>query len=333
MANIALKDAEALAFQALAASRIAPHIALSVAQALVAAEADGLASHGLLRLPYYADQALAGKVDGFAEPTLERPAASLARIDAHDGFAFPAITLALSEGTSIARESGIAAVGIGNSHHSGVMGFHVEAAAAQGFLALAFTNSQAAIAPWGGKTALFGTNPIAFATPRRSGLPVVIDLSVSKVARGKVMVARSKGEPIPLGWALDVEGNPTTDADAAMAGTMVPVGDAKGACLALMVEILAAGLTGANFSYQTSSMFDIKGPPPHLGQLFIVIDPQRLGGEDFLDRIDSLASAILAQPGTRLPGDNRLIARHKAQSQGLELPDSLIADLERRATS
>jgi (2R)-3-sulfolactate dehydrogenase (NADP+) len=99
-----------------------------------------------------------------------------------------------------------------------------------------------------------------------------------------------------------------------------------------MVEILAAGLTGANFSYQTSSMFDAKGPPPRLGQLFILIDPQRLGGEDFLDRIDALASAILAQPGTRLPGDNRLNARRKAASQGIDLPDSLIAELERRAT-
>jgi (2R)-3-sulfolactate dehydrogenase (NADP+) len=331
MATLSLHDAKTLATKAFLAAGLPPATALTVARALVAAEADGLASHGLMRLPYYADQALSGKVKAAAEPRLERKAPAAIHVDANEGFAYPAIALALEEGGRIAREQGIAIAAIGNSHHAGAIGHHVEAVAQNGLLALAFANTQAAIAPWGGRKALYGTNPIAFASPRRDAPPLVVDLSVSTVARGKVMVAKTKGESIPLGWALDAEGNPTTDAAAAMQGTMLPFGDAKGACLALMVEILAGALTGANFSHETGSMFEAKGEPPHLGQLFILIDPSKLGGESFLDRIEVLIAAILQQDGTRLPGDRRLALRAKAAVEGLALPDDLVAELRRRA--
>ena len=120
-------------------------------------------------------------------------------------------------------------------------------------------NTPAAIAPWGGRRALFGTNPIACSFPRAGLPPVVIDLSLSKVARGQVLAAKTRGEPIPLGWAVDADGNPTTDPDAALAGTMLPMGDAKGTALALMVEALAAGLTGATFAGEASSFLDEAG--------------------------------------------------------------------------
>jgi (2R)-3-sulfolactate dehydrogenase (NADP+) len=332
MIRLSLDHAEDLAVRVLLASRVGEHNAHSVARALVAAEADGLASHGLLRLPMYADQSLSGKVNGFAEPLVERTAAATLRIDAREGFAFPAITLAIEEGARITAESGVAAVGIHNSHHAGAVGHHVEAAARRGLVALAFANSRAAIAPWGGNAPLFGTNPIAFAAPRRKAPPLLIDLSVSKVARGRIMMAQKKGEAIPEGWALDTEGSPTTDATDAMAGTMVPIGEAKGAALGLMVEILAAGLTGATFGHQTSSMFEAEGAPPHLGQLFLFLSPERLGGAGFIDRLEPLLSAVLAQPGTRLPGQRRLDARAAAATRGIDIPHSLHADLQRRSS-
>ena len=178
----------------------------AVAEALVAAEADGLAGHGASRLPSYADQAVAGKVDGFATPGLTETAAAAVRVDARNGFAYPAIALGLDRAARLVEKTGVVAVAVGNSHHFGAAGYHVERLAEKGLLGLAFGNSPAAIAPWGGSRALFGTNPIACACPRAGAPPLVIDLGLSKAARGKVMVAAQKDEPIPEGWALDAEG-------------------------------------------------------------------------------------------------------------------------------
>ncbi|WP_277985020.1 Ldh family oxidoreductase [Salinicola tamaricis] len=163
---------------------------------------------------------------------------------------------------------------IGRSHHFGVAGEPVERLARAGLVAMAFSNAPSAMAPWGGKRPLYGTNPIAFATPRRDAEPLVIDLSLSKVARGKVMLAKKAGETIPEGWALDIEGRPTTDPEAAIAGSMVPAGDAKGASLALMVELLTAGLTGSHFGFQASSFFEPEGEAPSVGHL-MAFDPAR----------------------------------------------------------
>ena len=200
-------------------------------------------------------------------------------------------------------ETGIVAVAVRNSHHAGALGWIVERLAVAGMVALAFTNSPAAIAPWGGTTALFGTNPIAFAAPRAGQAPLVIDASLSKVARGRIMVAAQRGEPIPEGWALDPEGRPTTDAKAALAGAMLPLGEAKGAALVLMVEVLAAVLTGGRFGFEASSFFTAEGPPPRIGQLLLLLDPTSTGGPEVADRLDTLLAAILGQPGTRLPGE------------------------------
>ncbi|MCW2318694.1 (2R)-3-sulfolactate dehydrogenase (NADP+) [Rhodoblastus acidophilus] len=331
MRQLSLRQAEALAQQALRAAGAPQRVASSVAQALVAAEADGLASHGLMRLPYYADQAASGKVRAAAEPVVERRAPALLHVDAREGFAYPAIELALAEGGRLAREQGLALAAVGDSHHAGVMGHHVEAAARDGLVALAFANTQAALAPWGGKKALFGTNPIAFACPRATGAPLVIDLSVSAAARGKIVVARDKGESIPPDWAFDPEGRPTTDPAQALKGALAPFGGAKGACLALMVEILAGALTGSAFSHEAGSMFDAEGAPPRLGQLFLLIDPQRLGGAATLARVESLLAAMLDQDGVRLPGARRLALREKAQTEGIRIPAALFEELSRRA--
>jgi (2R)-3-sulfolactate dehydrogenase (NADP+) len=144
-------------------------------------------------------------------------------------------------------------------------------------------------------------------------------MALSKVARGPIVAAKQKGEAIPEGWALDSAGRPTTDATAALAGTMVPLGDAKGATLAMMVEILAAALVGSHFAFQASSFLDDKGGPPDTGQLILAIDPASMGGNWFDERMRLLAHAIEDQDGTRLPGVRRLALRAKARAEGIEV--------------
>jgi (2R)-3-sulfolactate dehydrogenase (NADP+) len=302
--------------------------ARSVARALVAAEADGLKGHGLSRLPSYAAQAKVGKVDGFATPVVTNPRPAVLAIDAAHGFAFPALDAAVAGLPEIARQQGLAAAPIRRSHHCGAAGHPVERFAEQGLVALMFANTPGAIAPWGGSKAVFGTNPIALACPLPGRAPLVVDLSLSKVARGNILAAKQRGEQIPEGWALDASGVPTTDPDAALAGTMLPFGDAKGTALALMVELLAAGLTGANFAAEASSFLDAKGEPPATGQLIIAFDPAPIGGSGILGRFAMLAAAIEAQPGTRLPGTRRLALRQKANAEGLSVSDALLAEIE-----
>jgi (2R)-3-sulfolactate dehydrogenase (NADP+) len=330
--RITLAEAESLAIGALVASGTSHDNAIDVARALVAAEADGQPGHGLSRIPAYADQVAAGKVRGDAEPVLQDRGPTALMVDAADGFAYPAIARGMPRAGGMARASGVAGMAVANSHHFGMAGFHVEQPARRGLVALAFGNSPAAIAPWGGRKALFGTNPIAFACPRLRGAPpLVIDLSLSKVARGKVMLAAQRGEPIPEGWALDAEGRPTTDAKAALAGAMLPMGEAKGAALVMMVEILAAALTGSHFGHEASSFFDSAGGPPRGGQFFLLVDTARFGGDGFGARVEELCAAILAQPGTRIPGGRRLELRARAEREGIDVPDALHAELVRRA--
>jgi (2R)-3-sulfolactate dehydrogenase (NADP+) len=204
----------------------------------------------------------------------------------------------------------------------------VERLARAGLAALMFANTPPAIAPWGGRRGLFGTNPIAFAAPVAGREPVVVDLSVSKASRGNLLVAKQKGERIPEGWAFDREGRPTTDPDAAIKGTMVPLGDAKGTALAFMVEILAAGLTGAHFASDAGSFFDAEGPAPETGQLIVALSPEALGGATAAQHIATLAAAVEAEPGARLPGARRLANRRHAAERGLDVPQALLGEIE-----
>ncbi len=327
MPTLTLEQAKDCAAAALMRCRTDPENARSVARALVAAEADGLKGHGLSRVPTYAAQAKVGKVDGFAKPTIEWRRPALAAIDAGNGFAYPAIELAIAALPQAARQNGIAAAAIRRSHHCGAAGHPVERLAELGLVGLMFANTPAAIAPWGGTKAVFGTNPIAFACPLRGRAPIVIDMSLSKIARGNILAAKQKGEPIPAGWALDSAGRPTTDPAAALDGTMLPLGDAKGTALALMVELLAAGLTGANFAADASSFLDAEGAPPGTGQLLIAFDPAAFGGDGVIDHFTALAAAIESQPDARLPGARRIKLRETARHSGLAIADALFAEI------
>jgi (2R)-3-sulfolactate dehydrogenase (NADP+) len=311
-------------FQKRGASR---PVALSVARALVAAEADGLKGHGLQRVPTYLTMVKSGKAKGDAKPVATRPRPAVLVVDAAEGFAYPAIDLALKKLPTIAKKQGIAAASITRSNHCGVAGHHVEKLAEQGLVAMLFANTPAAMAPTGGNKAVYGTNPIAFAAPLAGRAPVVVDLSLSKVARGNLVAARQKGEAIPDDWALDPEGNPTTDPAKGIAGTMLPLGGAKGAALAFMVEALAAAVVGTHFAFEASSFLDDKGGPPRTGQLILAIDPSAFGHGAFTERMATLAKAIESQPGARLSGMRRMDLRAKAAANGIVIPGLLLQQI------
>ena len=258
MATLSVEEAERRVAATLVAAGASRAMADSTARALVLAEAQGLGSHGLSRLAQYATHLKNGRVDGNAVPTVAKSKGAVALVDAAGGLAFPACAFAVAEAMRLASEFGVAFVGVARSHHAGVIVDHLRPAAAAGLVGLGFTNSPAAMPAAGGRHPIFGTNPIAAAFPRRGAAPLLIDLSLSEAARGKVMVAAREGKPIPEGWALDAEGRPTTDPKAALAGSMLAIGavsSSKGAMLALIVELLVTALVGANFGFEASSFF------------------------------------------------------------------------------
>ena len=325
--TLTLAEAEDLLTRAFAAIGVPDATAGSVARALVAAEAEGQVGHGFSRVADYAAQVRSGKIVAEAQPRLSERGPASAEIDAGHGFAYPALDLATEWGARAAKTYGVASMAIARSHHCGALSVQVDRLARQGLIGLMVANAPAAIAPWGSNTPRFGTNPIAFAAPRDGAPPLIIDLSLSRVARGKVMHARKSGKPIPEGWALDREGRPTTDPEAALAGSMLPIGEAKGTALALMVEILAAALTGANASTGISSFFTADGPPPGAGQFLLALSP----GAEFGGRLAPILDGIAELEGARLPGERRLAALETARSEGIAVPVAYLTEVRAMA--
>lgn len=328
MAHITPSDLFELAREALARAGANDTMARLTAEALVEADLQGLASHGVTRIPAYAAHLRNGRADGRAEPVIRRAQGAALWIDAGTGLAYPACRLAVERGIALAREQGVALVAVGNSHHFGAAGYHLQPVADAGLVGLVLGNAPAAMPAWGGKRALFGTNPIAAVFPRPGHEPVLIDLSLSAVARGKLVVAAREGQSIPLGWALDAEGQPTTDPRAGLAGTMVPAGGLKGTLLALMIDLLVGTLTGSHFGFEAGSLLDAEGEVPRVGQVFLFINPAALAGHGTYDaRIEALVAAMLAEDGVRLPGAQRLARRHETAAAGMDLPDTVLQAL------
>ena len=309
-----------------------PGMAAATARSLVLAEAQGIASHGLSRVPQYATHLKNGRANGQAVAQGARRQGAALVVDAGQGLAFEACELAVREALTVAREMGVCFVGVSNSHHCGVLVDHLRPVAQAGLVGLAFANSPAAMPVAGGRHAIMGTNPIAAIFPRQGHDPLMIDLSLSEVARGKLMVAAKEGRSIPLGWALDAQGQPTTDPKAGMAGSMLPVGAAsspKGAMLALVVELLVTAVIGAQFGFEASSFFVDEGNAPRIGQAFLVIDPGALGGSaSYFERIEVLIREMLVDEGVRLAGARRLALERAAAEQGVKIPDALMAQLQ-----
>ena len=302
-------------------------MAQATAQALVAAEIEGLAGHGLSRVPLYCTHLREGRADGKAKPKVVRKKGGACLVDANGGLAFLATALAVKEAVKRAQRFGVAFAGVTNSHHFGAAAYHLAPVAQAGLAGLAFTNSPAAINAWGGKKAFYGTNPVAAVFPRRNAEPIVVDLSLTEVVRGKIMLYAKEGKPIPLGWAVDKDGNPTTDPKAALTGSLTAIGGVKGATLALMVEVLAVALTGAAFSFENDSYFE-PGGKPRIGHAILAIDPGALAGADaYFSRLEVMVSKMLADEGVRLPGARRQQAAARARAEGVDIADALHQEL------
>jgi (2R)-3-sulfolactate dehydrogenase (NADP+) len=322
-----IEEVTALAGRALKRAGASNAAAQATAQALVAAEAEGLSGHGLSRVALYAQHLRQDRVDGKAKPRIMKKHGATCLVDAAGGLAFPACALAVKEAIKRARRHGIAFAGVTNSHHFGAAAYHLAPVAQAGLVGLAFTNSPSAINAWGGRKALYGTNPIAAVFPRKGADPVVVDLSLTEVVRGKIMLYAKEGKPIPLGWAVDKDGNPTTDPKAALTGSLSAIGGAKGTALALMVEIICVALTGAAFSFENDSYFE-PGGRPRIGHAIIAINPDALAGADsYFSRLEVLIARMLAEAGVRLPGARRQQAAARARAEGIEIPDALLAEL------
>ena len=320
-------DATALAARALKRAGAAKAAAQATAEALVAAEAEGLSGHGLSRVPLYCTHLREGRADGKAKPGVVARKGGACLVDANGGLAFPAMALAVREAIKRARRYGVAFCGVTNSHHFGAAGYHLAPLAKAGLVGLAFTNSPAAINAWGGKKAFFGTTPIAAIFPRRDADPIVVDLSLTEVVRGKIMLYAKEGKPIPPGWAVDKDGNPTTDPKAALTGSLTAIGGVKGATLALMVEVLTVALTGAALSFENESYFE-PGNKPRIGHALLAIDPAALAGaQAYYSRVEDMIAKMIADEGVRLPGARRQLAAAKARVEGLDIPDALAVEL------
>jgi (2R)-3-sulfolactate dehydrogenase (NADP+) len=323
-------EVEGLVARAFEHCGASPANAASTAAALTAAEIDGQLGHGLTRVAVYAAQLKSGKIAGRAQPEAVRARPGAFRIDANGGFAYPALDLAISCLSSAAKETGIAAATVFNSHHIGQAGRTVERLADQGLIALVASNTPRAMAFHGGTRPMLGTNPLAFAAPLRGRAPLVIDLALSVVARSKIVAAHKAGGQIPTDWATDAQGLPTSDPAAALVGALLPAGGAKGAALAVMVEILCGALAGAHFGWEASSFLDDRGAAPGVGQILIALDPSAFSGPAYLDRMAELLRAAADEPGVRLPGDRRLASR-AAHAQGLILGPDVHAQLVKLA--
>jgi len=322
-----------LARRALERAGARARMAERAAQHLVQAEAQGLPTHGMSRVPFYCAMLTNGRADGAATPTLRAERGAACLIDNRDALPYEACAWAIDEAIVRARRNGIGFAGITNSGHVGVLGIHLLPVGQAGMVGFAFTNSPAAIPAWGGRKALFGTDPVAAVFPRASADPLVIDLALTTVIRGKIMLAAQRGERIPEGWALDREGKPTTDPKEAIEhGSMFPIGGVKGAMLALMFELICTALTGAAIGPEADSFFAEQGNRPRVGQVFLAIDPGALAGhERYFERVETVVAAMLADPEVRLPGARRFAAAQRA-SEGLEVPDALLEKIETLAT-
>jgi (2R)-3-sulfolactate dehydrogenase (NADP+) len=326
--QMTLDKIDALALSALIAAGASEVQARPLAAAVAAAEADGIASHGLAYVPTYCEHLRCGKVDGKAVPVVSKPKPALIVVDAKSGFAHPAIDAGFEQLIPLAREMGIAALAIRNSYNCGVLGYHTERLAEAGLLGLGYTNAPASIAPFGGRKAVIGTNPFAIAAPDgKGGVAISIDQSASVIAKSEVMRRKRAGASIPEGWAFGPDGEPTTDPDVALKGTMAPSGGYKGFGAGLMVELLAAAASGAVLALDASPFSGTAGGPPRTGQFFIALDVATSSDGAFGQRVARLVEAIAAQDGAHIPGTKRKAARTRS-SLGVAVSADLVKQIK-----
>ena len=327
--HLSLEKLESLTMQALTGAGASKESASSMAKAVRAAERDGIPSHGLLYVPTYCEHVKCGKVDGNANPDVFTKLSSALLVDAKSGFAHPAIEAGFKELIPLVKASGCVCMTVSNSYNCGVLGYHVEQLAEAGLVAIGFTNSPASIAPTGGNKPVIGTNPFALAVPNsEGGAKFLLDQNASVVAKSEIMMRAREGHSIPEGWSLDANGDPTTDPEVALNGSMAPSGGYKGFGTGLMVEVMAAALSGAMLGIQASSFSGTDGGPPKTGQFFLGLDPKAYSGPAFNERITALTEVINNQGGARLPGARRMENRKRIDIEGVYVSDSLLEKIK-----
>lgn len=308
MITISLEDIESTTRTALLRHGARDDVAGYVADAVRVAEHNGNKICGLYYLESYCLQLETGRVDGQAEPTVETPRPGAVRVDGKFGFAQHAFATGFEAAIAAASANGICGFSVEHTHTCTSVGYFTEQFARAGMLAIGSTNASARVAPPGGNVPVLGTNPIAMAVPDGAGgIAMQFDFSTSAVALGKITMAKAAGESIPLGWAVDRDGNPTTDPAAALEGSLVSAGDYKGYGIGLLVELLASALTGGTASVDVAPLKAPEGKPHDLGQFYIVIDPSAYSRDGFYERLANLAESVAAQPGARLPGSGRTV--------------------------
>lgn len=326
MPHISLDEIEQLTHRALTGHGAAGWVAAEVARAVREAEATGNKICGLYYLESYCQQLRTGRVQGAVEPRVTRPKPGFVAVDGKMGFAQAAFARALPEALQAVRDNGTASLAVGHTHTCTSLGYFTGQIARAGFIALGMTNASPIVAPPGGKSRVIGTNPIAFSVPDGSGgIAMQFDQSTTTVALGRITMAKAAGERIPEGWALDAEGNPTTDPEAALQGSLVSMGGYKGWGFGLMAEMLAAGMTGSVLSRDVRPLKAPEGAPHDLGQYYMIIDP---GCSDaFADRLSALADAVAQDVGARMPG------QAPRYLDPVNLPDSQWAQLQELASA
>lgn len=329
--NLSLDQVFELALRALTHNGMAEDHARAIADVVTQGQRDECHSHGLYRVLVCVRSLRSGKVDPAAQPTLSQPAPSIIKVDAHQAYSLLALRTGLPLLVEQARAQGVAALVIRNCFHFSALWPEVEAIAGHGLVGMAMTPSHAWVAPQGGNKGVFGTNPLAFAWPRQGSEPFVFDFATSAIARGDIELHARQQRPIPLGWALDADGTPTTDAQAALAGAMQTFGGHKGSALAAMIELLAGALIGDMTSAESLAFDDGAGATPCHGELLLAFDPARFLGDDLAQgqqRAEQLFAAITDQ-GARLPSQRRFAARKRSERDGVWVDRGLLQDIER----
>lgn len=324
--TIVLKPAAArrLIRDALTGAGAAPGNVSYFTEAILDTELSGLSGHGFYWLPFYCEHLKSGKVKGKAKPAVKSLSPVAFRVDAKHGFAHPAIEAGFGKLVPAAKKYGIAAMAVHNSYNAATLGYHTGVLARQGLVAFGYTNSPARIAPVGGSKPVIGTNPMSFAVPGRKGsIAFLIDQSSSAISWTAVKRAADAGKEIPLGWALDDKGNPTTDPVKGLAGTMAPSGGYKGFGQGLIVEVMCAAMTGAFLGTEMASFTENDGRSVDSGQFFVALDPKGFSGGAFDKKIRTLTGSIMKQPGARLPNARREENRKRLTKQGLPIDRAL----------
>ncbi|MBP2097549.1 ureidoglycolate dehydrogenase [Enterococcus rivorum] len=309
--------------------------ATEVATHLVFADACGIHSHGAVRVEYYAEQISKGGVTLDPKIEFEKTGPSSGIVHGDNGVGQYVALKGLEHAIEMAKESGVAVVGISKMAHSGALSYYVKKAAQEELIGIAMCQSDPMVVPFGGKENYFGTNPIAFSAPRKNHEPVVFDMATTVQAWGKILDARSKNKEIPNTWAVDKDGNPTTDPYAV--NGLLPIAGPKGYGLMMMVDILAGMLLGLPFGKHVSSMYDDLTEKRNLGQLYILIDPKRFTNlEVFKETIDSMVTELHSIPPANgfdqvyYPGEINQISYEKALASGINVVkniyDYLISD-------